>query len=76
MKIRKVTLKNYRCFENIEVEFHDNLTVIVGGNGSGKTSILEGVAVSLGTMFTGLDGLSGGSISKKDAHLIFSGSIR
>lgn len=69
MKIKKITLRNYKCFERIEVDFHDRLTVIVGNNGSGKSSILDGVAVSLGTMFTGLDGLSGMSISKKDARL-------
>lgn len=67
--VKKVTLENYRCFEKIEVGFHDRLTVIVGGNGSGKTAILEGAAVSLGTFFTGLDALSGVSIHKNDAHL-------
>ena len=60
MKIKKVTLKNYKCFEKIEVDFHDKLTVIVGNNGSGKSSILDGVAVSLG---------NGVSISQRDAHL-------
>lgn len=69
MKIRKIRLKNYRCFENIEIDFHDRLTVLVGGNGSGKTSVLEGTAVALGTLFTGLDGLPGVSISKTDACL-------
>lgn len=69
MKIKKITLTNYRCFEEIEVDFHDNLAVLVGNNGSGKTSVLEAVAVALGTVFTGLDGLSGLSISKRDAHL-------
>lgn len=69
MKIKKVTLKNYKCFEKIEVDFHDKLTVIVGNNGSGKSSILDGVVVSLGTMFTGFDGLNGVSISQKDVHL-------
>lgn len=69
MKIKKVILKNYKCFEKIDVDFHERLTVIVGGNGSGKSSVLEGVAISLGTIFTRLDGLSGVSINKKDAHL-------
>lgn len=69
MVIKSITLKNYRCFENIQVDFHEKLTVIVGDNGSGKTSILEGMAVSLGTMFTGLDGRAGISINKKDARL-------
>lgn len=69
MKIKKVTLRNYKCFENIEIDFHDRLTVIVGNNGSGKSSILDGVAVSLGTMFTGFDGLNGVSINQRDARL-------
>ncbi len=69
MIIKSIALKNYRCFEDIEMTFHEKLTVIVGDNGSGKTSILEGLAVSLGTMFTGLDGLGGISINKTDARL-------
>ncbi|MCM1089791.1 MAG: AAA family ATPase [Butyrivibrio sp.] len=69
MTIKNIVLKNYRCFEDIEIDFHEKLTVIVGDNGSGKTSILEGVAVSLGTMFMGLDGQAGLSINKKDVRL-------
>lgn len=69
MIIKSIGLKNYRCFEDIEIDFHEKLTVIVGDNGSGKTSILEGLAVSLGTMFIGLDGRVGVSINKKDARL-------
>lgn len=69
MIIKSIGLKNYRCFEDIEIDFHEKLTVIVGDNGSGKTSILEGLAVSLGTMFMGLDGRAGVSINKKDVRL-------
>ena len=69
MKIKKITLRNYKCFEKIEIDFHDRLTVIVGNNGSGKSSVLDGMAVSLGTMFTGFDGLNGVSINQKDARL-------
>ena len=69
MIIKSIALKNYRCFEDIEVNIHEKLAVIVGDNGSGKTSILEGMAVSLGTMFLGLDGQAGVSINKKDVRL-------
>lgn len=69
MMIESLTLRNYRCFLDFEVNFDNRLTVIVGSNGSGKTSILEGLAVSLGTMFTGLDGISGISIHHSDAYL-------
>lgn len=50
MTIKNIILKNYRCFEDMEVNFHEKLTVIVGDNGSGKTSVLEGIAVSLGIL--------------------------
>lgn len=40
MYIRELTLQNFRGSDNIKVIFHPNLTVIVGANGSGKTSII------------------------------------
>lgn len=69
MKLNKLTLKNFRCFEQLEIEFHDRLTIIVGNNGTGKTSIMEGAAIAIGTMFSGYDGLSSLRIDKSDAHL-------
>ena len=69
MYLRTLKLRNFRCFEEITIDFHDRLSVIVGSNGAGKTSVLEGAAVSMGTLFTAMDGLSGLSISKRDARL-------
>src|SRR5450432_424613 len=45
--IRKLTLKNYRCFQELTVSFHERLTVLVAPNGGGKTAILDGIAVAL-----------------------------
>ena len=69
MKLNKIHLKNYRCFENLEIDFHDKLTVIVGTNGSGKTSVLEGSVVALGTFFTGLNSIKDINITRKDVRL-------
>lgn len=69
MRIQNLTLQNFKCFENLELDFHPNLTVIVGANGSGKTSIMEGVAIAISTLFVKMDGLSGRSIDKSQAHL-------
>lgn len=69
MYIQNLTLQNFKCFENLEIEFHPDLTVIVGANGSGKTSIMEGAAIAISTMFVKMDGLSGRSIDKNQAHL-------
>jgi len=44
MRLKSITLKNFRCFEHLEVELHPRLTVFVGENGAGKTALLDGIA--------------------------------
>jgi len=40
MKLRKVAIKNYLCLREVTLSLSD-LTILIGKNGSGKTSILE-----------------------------------
>lgn len=47
MKIHQLQLKNFRCYETLDVEFHDNLTVLVAINGEGKTTILDALRIAL-----------------------------
>ena len=53
--LEKIVLNNFRCFEKLEVNLDKMLTVVVGANGAGKTSLLEGMAIAIITMFTALD---------------------
>lgn len=54
--ISKLTLKNFRIHENKTIELSPKTTVITGKNGSGKTSIIEAVYLSLqGSSFKGAD---------------------
>lgn len=46
VSISKITLTNFRQHESLEVALKD-LNVIVGGNGAGKTSILEAICYGL-----------------------------
>lgn len=69
MRLKTLTLKNYRLFSELTVDFHENLTVLAGDNGSGKTAVLEGAAVALGTLFTKLDGITGKYLNRSDARL-------
>jgi len=39
------SLAHWRQFEAIELEFSDRLTVLTGENGTGKTTILNGLGV-------------------------------
>jgi DNA replication and repair protein RecF len=43
MKIKKLTLRNFRNYNEQEIVFDDGLNVLVGKNAQGKTNILEAI---------------------------------
>jgi len=45
--LRSLTLTDFRRFSLLDVRFEDDLTVIIGGNGQGKTSIITAIAKTL-----------------------------
>lgn len=45
MRIKKIKLKNYRNYNDIELNFNDNLNIIIGDNAQGKTNLLESIYV-------------------------------
>ena len=47
MKLKSVTIENYRAIENLELPLDPTLTVLHGANGHGKTSVLSAIAVGL-----------------------------
>ncbi|MGB9678234.1 MAG: ATP-dependent nuclease, partial [Candidatus Ratteibacteria bacterium] len=48
--IEKVVIENFRSIKNQEIEFK-NYTVIIGNNGTGKTSVLEAINFALSPSF-------------------------
>ena len=46
MHIRRIELTNFRNYEKIKLENLDNINIIIGNNGIGKTSILESIYVA------------------------------
>jgi len=69
MYIKRISLKNYKAFENLEIELRPGVNLIVGDNGAGKTSMLDGIAVALGGLFVNVQGVSAKNIVKEDVHL-------
>lgn len=69
MKIKQLFLQNFRCFDSLEIDFDQSLTVIVGENGAGKTAILDAIAVAFGRFLTKLPNISGISIKYSDIRL-------
>lgn len=43
MILASIKLINFRCHQNVELIFSDKINYIVGGNGLGKTAILEAI---------------------------------
>src|SRR5690625_1839863 len=41
MKLVKLFLKGFRGYENVEIDFNENINVIIGRNDVGKSTILE-----------------------------------
>lgn len=55
LNIQKLSLWDYRCFKELEIEFHQQLTVLVASNGAGKTSILDAIAIAFGPYIGAFD---------------------
>lgn len=54
MKIRSLTLTNFRGFSQLDLHLDPQLTVLVGVNGSGKTSLLDAIAMLWSHLVAGI----------------------
>lgn len=68
MKVKSLKIKNFRCFEELKIDFNEDYTVLVGVNGAGKSSILEAISIGLGSYIAEFSNISGNSIHNEDAH--------
>lgn len=55
MKLTKLNLENFRCFEHLEIDLHPELTVLVAENGQGKSSVLDALRISLWPFVSSFD---------------------
>ena len=70
MILRSLSLSNFHRFEHFEIGFDDHLTVLVGDNGSGKSSILRAASIALSTFLSSFEGATSLSITPQDARLV------
>jgi len=50
MKLSKLLINNFRGIKHLEIEFERDVTVLIGENNSGKTTILEAIRFGLDTI--------------------------
>ena len=55
MKIKAIEITNFRCFDELRLELHPELTVLTAVNGGGKTTLLDALRVALWPFVKGFD---------------------
>ena len=76
MKLQKITIDNFRCFKHFEITMAKGVSLLIGRNGVGKTSLIKAIVYSLHFIFTndksmGDDFLSAGNPDLKMSSLSY-----
>lgn len=69
MRIEQLRIENFKGFSQRELSFHPGFNLVIGENGSGKTSVLDALAVAAGSWFLGLRGYDSRHIRPEDVRL-------
>lgn len=51
--LQHIHLENFRCFEHYDIDFTSGVNLLIGDNGSGKTSIIKAVILALNSFSKG-----------------------
>lgn len=58
MYLSNLHVENFKGIKNADFEFGKSFNLIIGNNGTGKTSVLEAISVALGGFLSGIDGVN------------------
>ncbi|WP_349972196.1 AAA family ATPase [Pseudomonas caspiana] len=78
MRLDRLHIQNFRCYEDATFDFQPGFNLVVGVNGSGKTSLLQAVAASFDDV-SGSMGVYSGSLKEQDARFVidnYNGRVR
>ena len=76
MKLKKLEITNFRCFESLSINLDEQLTVLVAKNGQGKSSVLDAIRIGLWPFVRGIDlarnpgNEAGNNISVDDVRMV------
>ncbi|KFE96997.1 AAA family ATPase [Chryseobacterium luteum] len=56
MKLKSVKLQNYRCYQDNDFHFGSDCTIIIGKNGTGKSSLLSAIRKGMTFIFSNVEG--------------------
>ena len=71
MHIDRLDIENFRCFEDRTFDFDRRFTLLIGKNATGKTAILDALAVALGAALIPVPHAQSRLIRHRDVRLIY-----
>lgn len=71
MRIETLRLQNFRGYVDHEFFLHPQFNLVIGENGTGKTSFLEAAAIAIGSWLLGFPGHDTRSIRERDVRHVF-----
>ena len=54
MYLEKVNIENYKAIEKVDIDLKSGINLVIGDNGAGKISVLEGIAIALSGLFVNI----------------------
>lgn len=69
MYLKSLTIENFKGHEYCELKFEPGFNLLIGDNGTGKTSVLEAASVALGGFISGIDDVPTKHFSKDDIRI-------
>ena len=56
MKLTKIHIHNFKCYDDLHItHLHPNMNILIGNNGTGKSSLLEALRISIGSLYLNFD---------------------
>lgn len=69
MRIDKITIKNFKGFEEDIFHLNPKFTVFIGDNAKGKTAVLNALSVAAGSFFLGIDRVDSRTITENEIRV-------
>ncbi len=70
MILQNIRLVSFRCFRTLNLALDPRLNVFIGNNSSGKSALLDSIALGLGPVLSHLPDLSGPGLKRQDIRLV------
>lgn len=56
MRLKEIQIHNFKCYDDLKIDhLHPYMNILIGNNGTGKSSLLEAIRVLIGSLYLSMD---------------------